>query len=265
MWKADSTVCQWYSEMKFRHLHEHPCIVATITGADTNGLFLTDIPPQPQAIDVNYVKYQIIGGLDRPYLTYLHIIRGGTVDFKGNVFGSNYKIIGYNDALDYDRNRPAAQQQVSELFVISHIYGDYYYHALMEELPRLVPYLPFLRRNPQIRIHLYKCNNCAQFEHVMNALGIAPSRIIYDSVNADVIYLPKSSGHMNASIFENQLLAQELVAHINTLPLTSPDDIRWNSIVLIKRSGLRRFQKHDEIMAAVQQLATQHGYRLVNT
>jgi hypothetical protein len=222
-------------------------------------------PAQHQPISVDYVKHQIWGGVDKLYLTYMHIIKGGSITEIGEVFGSDYRIIAptCSSLLNLDntgRNRPKSTTNFGEVFVISQYWGESYYHVMMEDLPRLAPFLAFLRRNPQIKIHMVEPRgNTLEFLH---ALGIDSARLVSGQITSDMIYLPKSTDCGNMSIFEGQLLSHDFHHYIDTqLPSNADNSNKaWKSIVLIKRSGSRRFERHDAIADVVSKLANKYGY-----
>lgn len=110
--------------------------------------------------------------------------------------------------------RQKSNQHFEEVFVISQYWGEGYYHVMMEDLPRLAPFLSFLRRNPQIKLHMVEPRgNTLEF---LKILGIDSSRLVQGYVSADMIYLPKSTECARMNIFEGQLLSHEYRSYINT-------------------------------------------------
>ncbi len=112
------------------------------------------------------------GGVHKPYVTYIHVIKGGTVTNVGDVFESDYKLLAPTCAAyatkEYRlRIRPQSFAHHDEVFVISQFWGKGYYHVTMEDLPRLALFLSFLRRNQRIKIRMIK-----RLKSVLNFLEV---------------------------------------------------------------------------------------------
>lgn len=103
-----------------------------------------------------------------------------------------------------------------------------YYHRLVELLPRIAPYVDFLRRNPTIRIHIWlsKFNNGtsksdrerAMTVALLVAMGItdAGDRIVSGVVRATVAYVPRFAECLWSRPVELQVMSHLLRRHTTT-------------------------------------------------
>lgn len=98
-------------------------------------------------------------------------------------------------------------QEYDEVFVISQFWGEGHFHYMMEDMPRLAPFLTFLRNHPTIVIQVH--TPTAMLTALFVALRLDPSRMVSGNVRGRIVYLPRSSmcGHLLMS--EGQLLAHE--------------------------------------------------------
>ncbi|RYH30438.1 glycosyltransferase family 61 protein [archaeon] len=124
--------------------------------------------------------------------------------------------------------QPMNASRVDQVFVASARWDQNYYHFHMDSLARLVHYLPFLRENPKIKIHLFEYENfekglwnnepaMRQGRHirhrVLTLLGLNSSRIVTNAVYANVVYIPRAThcSHPASNPLEIHLLARELL------------------------------------------------------
>ena len=74
---------------------------------------------------------------------------------------------------------------------IAQFWGEGFFHATSEDLPRLSPWLDFLRTNPQVKIHVHTNH---EFQHnMLHSLGLDPSRMITGTRRVKVLYMPAGS------------------------------------------------------------------------
>ena len=247
-WSASAPLCRWLRNKKYGFLHSSPCIKGNSSGHELT---------KPVSLSVFYFSYQMTGGLNLPYVTFLHVIQHGTVTAAGDVFGLGYKIVLPSCAKDGDRRPPHFDRQLycREVFVIGQPWGAGYFHKMFENLPRLAPYLVFLRRHSDVRIHMVTRNR--HTDYLFSALGLDPNRIVTGAVHGSVVYLPRSSPCGHLLINEGQILNNEFRSFIRR-NLTTEDD--WNSIVLIQRSRNRRFVNMHRIIHVVKTLASKHDF-----
>ena len=198
----------------------------------------------------------MFGGLDKTYVTYVHLILGGTVTHSGDVFSSDFKIAAPACRKNFQNTPPIVQQVVDEIFIVSQFWGEWHFHKMMENMPRLAPSLPFLRKHPNIRIHMRTLNS--NTDYLFQALGLDPSRIITGNVYGKLVYLPRSTTCGHLLISEGQLLAHEYRTHIKN---SVTGDKTWNSVVLIKRSFSRHFRQQAHVENVVQNLTAKYDFR----
>ena len=188
------------------------------------------------------------------FVTYLHILQDGILNNLGQVLTGKYKVIPFNcrpvfsgDVPQYKTELPLHQQ----VFSLSQYWGDGFYHKNLEDFPKLAPYLDFLVKNPDIKIHVFERGTYTKF--AMETLGIDPSRLISGDIRAHVIYLPRGTSCGFTHIQEAQLLSHKLR---EATPVTSN---RTRNLVLIRRTGHRSFTKHAEIDAKMKAVARDFG------
>ena len=76
--------------------------------------------------------------------------------------------------------------QYTKKFLLPVRYGGGYFHVNIETVPRIFPYLQFLKRHPEIRIH----SSSAYLKRYLSLLGVKPDRVLSGAMKADMIYFP---------------------------------------------------------------------------
>ena len=196
---------------------------------------------------------------------YIQIIRHGVVDAIGDVYTGNMKLAQFtctntspNEALT--KKLPFSEKRVQlydEVFVTSQKYNDVLYHATIEDLPRAIPYLEFLRNHKNIKIHTGHLAHA--WATMFKMLRISSDRMVNGPVRAKIVYLPQST-----PCGLNQVQALQLTSHLlrQQIVKRQPEEImKMKSIVLIKRSGKRRFKFHDQIQEGLSVLAEEFNLR----
>lgn len=185
----------------------------------------------------------------RYVLTFIHIIPNAISYDDGNVFHDNMKIVPQKcqrQLKKYCSKRWGSVKRYREVFTIAQFWGDGFYHGTLEELPRISPYLLFLQRHPEIKIHV---KGTPKF---LTLLGINKSRLIHaPAIKADILYMPAGGSCGRSSLFTTQLLASVLATKPIDVSLTSQD-----TIVLIKRTKLRWFGHHQAILEMMEKHAS---------
>ena len=207
-------------------------------------------------LSAQYVSAYMFGGLQNSYVTYVHLITGGTVTNIGHVFASDFKIVAPTCREDLHNLPPSCDIIYDEIFVISQYWGEAYFHKMMEDLPRLAPFLIFLRKHSNILIHMSTRN--LHTDYLFQALGLDPSRIITGNVHGKLVYLPRSTTCGHILISEGQLLSHEYRDYIKN---NVTGNKTLNSVVLIKRSHSRRFNQQTQIENVVKNLTDKFGFR----
>ncbi len=170
----------------------------------------------------------------------------------------DFKIVAPTCSQDLSRRPPAVGKTrvYDEVFVISQYWGEGHFHNMMEDMPRLAPFLIFLRKHPSISIHV--TNRGAMTVALFRALGLDPARMVSGNIHGHIVYLPRSSACGHLLLSEGQLLSHEYRTYIQD---NLSGDKLWNSVVFIKRSKSRYFVKQKEMEVAVSAMAAKHGLR----
>lgn len=119
---------------------------------------------------------------------------------------------------------PVTTKSHDEVFVISTMGASNYYHRLVEQLPRIAPYIDFLRRNPTIRIHIRQLESAkdntsrSMTAALLVAMGItdAGGRIVTGVVRATVAYVPRFAECLWSRPVELQVMSHLLRRHTTT-------------------------------------------------
>ena len=187
-------------------------------------------------------------------LTFIHIVENAVVTEAGDVYVGKTRLIPQR-CMQQIQNKVGEVGGVplhEEVFTISQFWGGGFFHAIVEDLPRLVPYIEFLKKNPNIKLHTAP----AEFtEAFINLLGIETrSRLLHGTVAAKVLYQPAGTPCGRPVYFNSNLLSYSLRTALSHKP-------KRNSIVLIRRSqrSKRSFKYHNAILDMLQQLAAAKG------
>ena len=178
-------------------------------------------------------------------LTHLHVIEGAVVSTCGDVYTNGLRILPIRCQLG-----KVAQQEIDltkdvrhyfrEVFTVSTIWGSGFYHWFIESLPRAAPYIEFLKKHPNIRIHVTEVT--AFVKDTLHRLGLGQNELITGNVHADLIYMPAGITCGTPSWFPTQL--QSMLFRQTMTWASEPR----RSILLIKRSTRRYFYCHDYIL-----------------
>ena len=140
-----------------------------------------------------------------PSPLHVHIIRGGIVNSHGNVRVRQTEIIPLQCQAEKVQLKPGNVQQYKVVFVISQFWGGEYFHANIEDLPRLFPYLEYLKKYPEIKIH----SPASFIKYNLKMIGLNPNRLVKGQVKAEVIYVPQGGGCSWLHPISGQLLYAE--------------------------------------------------------
>ena len=220
----------------------------------------------PQRLTPGNIKRSLPLNYEHPAnkvtLTHIHVMKEALVTKNGDVFSGNHKIVGHRCPERYSKEKytpvyPGTQKQVKsdiydEVFTMSQYWGDAYFHILVESLPRLVPFVKFLKENPQIKIHIYGLGH-GYLHEFFRHFGIPEKRFVTGLIRARVLYMPQSGPCAGALVFNGRMQSM-----VHRSRITTPPEPR-RSIVLIKRSKKRYFRNHDSILKGLQQVAKEYG------
>ena len=192
-------------------------------------------------------------------LTYIHIIKKALISQNGDVYTGNHKIVGHGCQEDpevtpvFPELKLQEQTEINdEVFAISQYWGYGYFHNMVECLPRMVPFVQFLKDNPQIKIHIYGLSQ-RYIRELLEHFDIPEERFIFGLIRARILYLPQSGPCAGAVVFNERMQSM-----VHRSKITVPPQPR-RSIVLIKRSEKRFFKNHDSIVKALVNVAKDYG------
>ncbi len=195
---------------------------------------------------------------------HIHVLPGGVVAKDGQVLHADVHLgTGgcYSSSENITINSKELEQikYYDEVFTISQVWGYGYFHATVESIPRVVPYIRFLVRHPKIKVHVNSGDPTIKFiEKILHSLGINTSRIVFGMVVAKkILYMPIGTKCGNPFIFNIQLFSFYMKGSIE-LSSSMKEHSFFNSklnIVLIERTGQRRFKRLVEIRKAMENLA----------
>ena len=141
------------------------------------------------------------------------------------------------------------------MFTISLTNGNAFYHALIEDLSRLIPFLSFLKSNKQVKVHVFQLNSFVT--GILAMVGIPRERLISGVVEARVLYQPAGSRCGFGTFFPLQALS--MISTKDFALAALPRD----TVVLIKRSRLRWFDHHDDILQMLKNITAKYSTNVV--
>ena len=195
--------------------------------------------------------------------TFLHIIPNAAVHKHGYVRTSHIQFVPYgcNSTTIKRPIKFKATALFKEVFVIAHYWGGAFFHMAIEGLPRLVPYLQFLRQHQHIKIHLVtKASSKVAYKRYLKMLDINPHRIVTGHVRADIVYLPKGGSCGVIAEPHGQIFSREMRSFIAAQYPRETAAESARTVVLIQRSRHRRLKQYTAIKSKLQTIA--HDYKL---
>ncbi len=170
-----------------------------------------------------------------------------------------------------------------EVFTIAQNGGRKFYHATVEDISRIAPYVEFLRRHPSIYIHVTSEKSATRTFLAM--LGITSDRLIKGTIQADILYLPAGSPCGLGVFFSTQMLSaylrntfttymkwshksfipDEEQSISNDIPSISDDfnGQQQRTVILEKRNkAARSLRNHDAIERALRTETESRGLKL---
>ncbi len=188
-------------------------------------------------------------------LTYIHVIKNAVITKNGDAFVDQMKIVPQRCHQNIGEAVPPIKvPQENEIFTIAQYGKSPFFNAIVEELPRIVPFLDFLRTNPDIKIHVNV--PAGYLKRMLQILDIDQKRIISGTRRAHVLYMPAGSGCEKPNVFNTELLSLEFRARIPFSPTPR------KSIVIIKRSYRQHFRQHAQIQETIKRLVRATDIRI---
>ena len=189
-----------------------------------------------------------------PQVFYMHIMEDAVVTSLGDVISRNFKLVPYSCSQDIEASPPPSYQfspLYDEVFVMGQYWGANFFHMMVENLPRIAPYLEFLKMNPGILIHAQATDSYTA--RTIRMLGLNSTRLIKGTVRARRVYLSQATPCGFPHLQSLQILSYYYQNYIHTLP-EHPKHNR-QSLLLIRRSGSRRFTQHLRIREELEKVA----------
>ena len=192
--------------------------------------------------------------------TYIHIFKDAVITSMGNIRIHNMKVI-YFACFQYKlisngETIPNKLKFVDEVFLTTHGWSDKnYYHRIVQMLPRVMMYLPFLRSNSHIHIHVPTINTLVK--KIMSILGVE-NPLVTGYIGAKMTYSPLGSG-CGLHPPSVQSMAQHFHRYIasSLLPRSALNNTR--TVILVKRKE-RQLMNHTLISTYLQALSHRYGY-----
>jgi len=265
---ADHTLCSWIETPgKILHnydvMYNRKCnrnISDTIRPVSLELLFLNGKPIHRNRYWPNngnsYPEY--VYSSTPNYVFYMHIHRDAIVTGLGDVITDGLKLVLYGCNPDTSPSIPLFNNLVqiplyNELFVISQFWGNGIFHRMIEIVPRLALHLQFLKANPEIRISAPQVGG--RLAELLEIIGLDSSRLVTGVARAKIVYQPRVTGCGHANVQESQMLSQLYRDYIER---TFPPQPR-NTLILIRRTGLRRFTEQKAIEKVVERAARDYN------
>ncbi len=157
-------------------------------------------------------KYPVMVNND-VILSYIHVIGNGIVTRNGDVHVDGLRIVPYRRCMDpkttgHSFNVAGNYKIYNEVFTIAQAWGTTTFHGSMNQVPRLAPYLKFLLRNKNVKIHIQTGTDLIM--KMLLFLGFDEQRIIIGDVRAHIIYMPGGSHCTLSGLFNMRLLSMYL-------------------------------------------------------
>jgi len=263
-WTADSVLCSWIETpgvlaKHYDSMYRRTCnrnISDTARGQSLRSLFLNSKP----------INLSISGGsipehfytTTPPYVFHMHIHRDAVVTQLGDVITARTKLVLYACSHDLTPTLPHGGKlsQIpcyDEVYVITQYWGDEVFHRMIEIVPRLVLCLEFLSAHPEIRILGPEVGG--RLAQLLEIIGLAKSRLITGVARAKIVYQPRATGCGFANVQESQMLSRLYRDYIKR---TFPSQPR-NRLILIRRSGGRRFTEQKQIEEVLKRVARDYN------
>ncbi len=195
-------------------------------------------------------------------LTFVHVMSGATVFGDGAVVKDDVFIHPrgckrFPKDIQYIQNKYsfAGNSYFDEVFSLALYWGEGFYHATVEDVPRISPYIAFLKKHKHVKVQVRV--KTGFIINMLEKLGITKDRIVEGQMNAGILYMPAGTRCGIPSLFNIQLLSNQ---YKSTVPPVEKSG-KLN-IVLIKRSKKRFFRRHTDILNLLKGLALTNNARV---
>lgn len=273
-WTASDTLCDWIRTPRFTKAH----FDAVYNRSCEENLKFSRNPKilEPMYFHskpINQLHYWPEDGLQYPsnfysrYPTiplYLAIIQDGIVNMVGDVISGSLKIVPFTCSHDSIPTIPREYTNspiYKEVFVVTQFWGESFFHRIIEVMPRLAPYLSFLKSNPSIKIHAPRDRGMTS--EMMKLLGLNPERIVVGIVRAKIVYLPQGTPCGFPQVQSLQLLSHHFRNSLKSNKSNQNNsDVSFaprNKLIMIRRSGTRRFLHDREMEVLLKNFSEKYG------
>jgi len=171
-----------------------------------------------------------------PYGFYVFLLQDAVINVVGDVISGDLKLVPYTCSHDNLPTVPAEYPDrpvYRELFVMTQFWGTSFFHKIVEVMPRVAPYVEFLRANPGVQIHAPE--DRSQVSEMLRMIGVDPVRVVTGVTRAKLVYLPQGTPCGFPDARSIQLLSRLLRRHVR-----SGRRPPRNRLIYVRRSGTRR-------------------------
>ena len=267
-WTADDRLCTWVEtpgkiKMRYDAMYNRTCnrnINDTARPVSLEPVFLNGKPINPLYYWPNNGRSypERFYKATPPYVSHMHIHRDAIVTGLGDVITNGLKLVLHTCGHDTGPRLPFLHKlkQIplhNELYVINQYWGTGVFHRMVEVMPRLALHLQFLKANPEIRILGPEVGK--RTAELIEIIGLNRSRLVTGVSRAKIVYQPRGTACGFANVQESQMLSQLYRDYIKR---TFPAQPR-NKLILIRRSGSRRFKAQKEIEKLLQRAARDYN------
>jgi len=264
-WTADDLLCTWIEtprviKMRYDIVYRRTCnrnVNDTATARSLSLLTLNSKPINPNHYFPNngssYPPHFYTSTPD--YVFLVHVNREAFVTELGDVITNGLKLVLYACSHDVNPSFPLRDdlEQIpsyDELYVITQFWGNSVFHRMVEIVPRLALHVEFLNANPEIRI--FAPQTGGRLAELLEIIGLNRSRLVTTRVaRAKIVYQPRATGCGFANVQESQTLSQLYRDYIERNFPAQPR----NRLILIRRSGSRRFTEQRRIEEVLERAA----------
>jgi len=267
-WTADNALCSWIEtprviRMRYDTMYHRTCNRNINDTARKQSLQPIHLNVKP--LDSNY--YWPNNGDSYPehfytttphYVFHMHIHRDAVITELGDVITANTKLVLYACSNDMTQTLPRGVNlfQIScydEVYVITQYWGNGVFHRMAEIVPRLAVCTEFLKAHPEIRILGPQVGG--RLAELLEIISLNKSRLITGVARAKIVYQPRATGCGTANVQESQMLSQLYRDYIRR---SFPPQAR-SRLILIRRSGRRRFTEQIKIEKMMERAARDHN------
>ena len=267
-WTADNVLCAWIEtprviKARYDTLFRRTCnrnVNDTTRPQSLRLLYLNAKPLNPNHYwPNNGDSYpERVFSATPPYVFHMHIHRDAVVTELGDVITARTKLVLYACSHDVNPALPLGGKLsqtacYDEVYLITQYWGNSVFHRMGEIIPRLSLCLQFLKAHPDIRILGPQVGG--RLGELLDIIGLDKSRLVTGVTRANIVYQPRATGCGFSNVQESQVLSRLYRDYIRR---TFPPQPR-NRLILIRRSGLRRFTEQSKIEEALKTAARDYN------